>query len=73
MTKLTLREEWEVRVADFRASGMTAKARCNKHQLKIHQLWYWYEKFNPLCCLSQKPCHLNGFASPWKVHHPMIP
>lgn len=44
MTKLTLREEWEARVADFRASGKTAKAWCDEHQLKLHQLWYWVRK-----------------------------
>lgn len=65
MTKLTLREEWEARVADFRASGKTAKAWCDEHQLKLHQLWCWVRKIES--SRSPKPKAL----SPQWVRLPM--
>ncbi|WP_425426425.1 IS66 family insertion sequence element accessory protein TnpA [Thermicanus aegyptius] len=43
MTKLALRKEW-IAAVNFKASGKTAKAWCDEHQLKTHWLWYWVRK-----------------------------
>ncbi len=39
------RESWRMRVADFRASGLSGAAWCAANQVKDHQLWYWSAKF----------------------------
>lgn len=45
MTKSELRQEWEARIADFRASGQSGAAWCAAHNIKPNQLWYWLKKF----------------------------
>ena len=48
MTKLklqSLRQTWEARVVDFRASGQSGAAWCTAKGLKSHQLSYWLRKF----------------------------
>ncbi len=40
-----LRKDWEARVAAFRASGQSGSAWCASHQVKPHQLWYWFRKW----------------------------
>ena len=44
MTKPGLRQEWEARIADFRASGQSGTAWCATHNLRPNQLWYWLKK-----------------------------
>ncbi len=40
-----LRKDWEVRMADFKASGQTAKEWCNANNIKRSKLHYWLRKF----------------------------
>ncbi len=49
MTKMelqSLRQNWETRIADYRASGLSGAAWCAANDLKVHQLWYWLRKFS---------------------------
>jgi len=45
MTKGELRQEWERRIADYRASGQSAKEWCAAHNVTPRQLWYWLKKY----------------------------
>jgi len=40
MTKAEQRQEWENLIADYRASGLSAKKWCAANQVKLHQLKY---------------------------------
>ncbi|AGL02524.1 IS66 family insertion sequence element accessory protein TnpA [Desulfoscipio gibsoniae] len=44
MAKSELRQEWETRIADFRASGQSGAAWCAAHNIRPNQLWYWLKK-----------------------------
>lgn len=44
MTKVELRQEWERRIAEYRASGQSAKEWCATHNVTPRQLWYWLKK-----------------------------
>ncbi len=40
-----VRKQWEARVADFRASGLSGAQWCRDHGLPPRQLHYWLQKF----------------------------
>lgn len=40
MTRAEQRQEWERLIADYRASGLTAKKWCAAHHVQFHQLKY---------------------------------
>ena len=44
MTREELREEWERRIADFKAGGMTRVQWCKEHGESIYKLKYWLYK-----------------------------
>jgi len=44
MDKNELRREWEQRIADYRASGLSRAKWCQQHGLKVHQLKYWLKR-----------------------------
>ncbi len=44
MSRVELRKEWELRIAEFRASGQTQSAWCAANNIKLHQLRYWLYK-----------------------------
>jgi len=46
MSRAKLREIWEARVADFRASGQSASAWCSEHAINLHTLRYWLKKMS---------------------------
>ena len=37
---------WQQRINNWKISGLTQKAFCQKHQLNIHQFGYWNKRFN---------------------------
>lgn len=39
-------EEWRKCIADYRSSGLTANAWCEKNKKSRHALYYWITKFN---------------------------
>ncbi len=44
MSQTELRKEWELRIAEYRASGLTQTKWCEENDLKIHQFHYWLRK-----------------------------
>jgi len=44
MMKAELQQEWERRIAEYRASGQSAKEWCAAHNVTPRQLWYWLKK-----------------------------
>ncbi len=44
MPKTQLQQEWEVRIRDFKTSGLSVKDWCATHEVKPHQLRYWLRK-----------------------------
>jgi hypothetical protein len=40
MTRAEQQQEWETRIADYKASGQSAKEWCAANGMKPHQLWY---------------------------------
>ncbi|KJE27986.1 hypothetical protein LG52_3146 [Geobacillus kaustophilus] len=44
MDKNELRREWEQRIADYRASGLTRAKWCQQNGFKDHQLKYWIKR-----------------------------
>lgn len=45
MNKEELRKDWEMKIAEFKASGQTQAKWCAAHNLNIHQLRYWLKRF----------------------------
>ena len=43
-TKAELRQKWEARIADFKASGQSGAAWCAANDIRPNQLWYWLKK-----------------------------
>lgn len=48
MTQAEIREIWEARVAEYRASGQSASEWCAVHQVTTRQLWYWMRELKEL-------------------------
>jgi hypothetical protein len=44
MENVELQQEWELRIAEFRASGQTQTKWCEINNFKIHQFKYWLRK-----------------------------
>ena len=40
-------QHWQNIIDDYRASGLTQKTFCKKHNIKIHTFHYWLKKLNP--------------------------
>ena len=38
------RQEWEKRIAEYRASGMSVKEWCSANGVKPDRLWYWLRR-----------------------------
>jgi len=45
MTKTDLQKEWEIRIAEYRASGLSGAKWCAANNVKPNRLWYWLAKF----------------------------
>ncbi len=54
MDKNELRREWEQRIADYRASGLSRAKWCQQNSLKAHQLKYWLKRMEDPT-VSSKP------------------
>ena len=65
-TKRTL---WHQHITNWKSSGLTQRAFCEKHALNIHQFGYWNKRFNPAKSASPKSQDKNtapndgGFVS----------
>lgn len=62
MDKEHLHRQWMERIAQYRNSGLTMKAWCEQHGIKMDQLKYWLYK-------RKRPTHETGAQagnrSPW--------
>lgn len=45
MTKTERQKEWENRIAQYRASGQSAKEWCAANNVKPERLWYWLRRY----------------------------
>jgi hypothetical protein len=43
--RAAVREQWKARVADYRASGLSAVEWCKANDQKPHRLWHWIREF----------------------------
>src|SRR5690625_4946162 len=46
MTKSAKRIEWETRIQEWKASGLSKAKWCRDNGYKAHQLYYWLEKID---------------------------
>lgn len=47
MTKQLIKKEWEAHIQDFKESGLSKAAWCQKQNLPVHRLYYWLKKLSP--------------------------
>lgn len=52
--RAAVREQWEARVADYRACGLSAAEWCKANNQKTYRLWYWIRKFEAEEASSQE-------------------
>lgn len=68
MIKSTKRIEWERRINDWKASGLSKSKWCSENGYKVHQMYYWIEKIDGVDSqLKIKAPHENFI--PVKVTH----
>lgn len=46
MIKSTKRIEWEARINDWKASGLSKSIWCKDMGHKLHQMYYWIQKID---------------------------
>jgi len=46
MTKSNKRTEWEARINDWKASGLSKAKWCRENGVKDHQMYYWLQRIN---------------------------
>lgn len=44
MTRAQREKEWEIRIAQYQASGQSAKEWCAANNIKPERLWYWLRR-----------------------------
>lgn len=47
MKKRLIKKEWEDHIQDFKESGLSKAAWCQKQNLPVHRLYYWLKKLSP--------------------------
>ncbi|OEH94427.1 IS66 family insertion sequence element accessory protein TnpA [Bacillus solimangrovi] len=47
MKKQRIEKEWEAYILDFKESGLSKAAWCQKQNLPVHRLYYWLKKLSP--------------------------
>lgn len=60
MSRIEQRLEWEKRINEFKASGLSAAAWCKTHDVKPHQFNYYLYKDKPL---NQSTPHATRWLS----------
>lgn len=56
VSNVELKRQWEVRIANFKESGLSVKDWCSQKGLKANQLRYWLKKNdNDTEALAEKP------------------
>ena len=44
-TQQQRRQQWQQWIAEYRASGLSAREWCASHGVNPHRLWYWLRRF----------------------------
>ena len=65
--RAAVREQWKARVADYRASGLSAVGWCKANDQKPHRLWHWIREFEARGLYSGVR---NGIRSKWRTTRP---
>jgi hypothetical protein len=47
MTRAERQQEWEIRIAAYRTSGLSVQKWCVANGLQPYQLWYWLRRNSP--------------------------
>ncbi|MFJ8525461.1 IS66 family insertion sequence element accessory protein TnpA [Bacillus cereus] len=47
MERHRLKKEWETYIQDYKNSGLSKVAWCQKQNLPVHRLYYWLQKLSP--------------------------
>ncbi|PGB76081.1 IS66 family insertion sequence hypothetical protein [Bacillus pseudomycoides] len=47
MKRHRLKKEWETNIQDYRNSGLSKAAWCQKQNLPVHRLYYWLSRLSP--------------------------
>ncbi|MED1596203.1 MULTISPECIES: IS66 family insertion sequence element accessory protein TnpA [Bacillus] len=47
MKRHLLKKEWETNIQDYKNSGLSKVAWCQKQNLRVHRLYYWLNKLSP--------------------------
>lgn len=55
MSTAELKRAWELRVANFKESGLSVKKWCDQEGLKANQLRYWLKKLDKDSEVAEKP------------------
>lgn len=56
MSNVELKRQWEIRIANFKESGLNVNDWCSKEGLKANQLRYWLKKIdNNTGVTAEKP------------------
>jgi hypothetical protein len=45
MTHVERYELWKIRISDYQSSGLSVSKWCEHHQLNVHTMKYWLQKF----------------------------
>ncbi|MBU5593903.1 IS66 family insertion sequence element accessory protein TnpB [Amphibacillus sp. MSJ-3] len=59
MNKSTKRIEWEARIEDWRASGLSKAKWCRDNGFKEHQMYYWLQKINNSASPTDQPANID--------------
>lgn len=60
MTKSNKKVEWEARINDWKASGLSRAKWCRENGFKDHQMYYWLQKINEAEAAPSKPKSVHG-------------
>ena len=47
MKKQLIKKEWEAHIQDYKKSGLSKAAWCQKQNLPVQRLYYWLRKLSP--------------------------
>ena len=65
-------EQWQQRIQEWKASGLSQAAWCKQQNLKPTQLSYWHRKFEPKTAEPAKKQHPNAFNPIAVAEKPVI-
>jgi hypothetical protein len=61
MKKRFIKKEWEAHIQDFKESGLSKAAWCQKQNLPVHRLYYWLRNYHLKLIVQLKVNVQNGY------------